>query len=211
MPGNPSWEELLRSLRPGELITPGWLSRQTGLTEEESQLQLAEWVRRGWLEGIFPGQFRLTPWGRLQLARENEVTLLARPGCHLCEQARAVLQPWAERHRLVFFEVDVDTDRHLRARFGSDVPVAFMGNREIARHRVRQEDLRRQLPPRGQGKSSRLRVILVNWLSGFSRKRRRRWAEPSEPADPSDFGRTHGRQSIGTGDRSQVMGPTGSA
>lgn len=47
------------------------------------------------------------------------LTLYARAGCHLCDQAEAALQALECRYEAV----DVDRDPGLQARFGDDVPV----------------------------------------------------------------------------------------
>ena len=61
------------------------------------------------------------------------VTLYTRPGCRLCETARKDLQA-AAKH-IVIEEIDVDRDPQLRARYGTDVPVAVAEGRELFRHR----------------------------------------------------------------------------
>ena len=61
------------------------------------------------------------------------VTLYTRSGCRLCETARRDLEA-AVKH-IAIEEIDVDCDPQLRARYGSDVPVAVAEGRELFRHR----------------------------------------------------------------------------
>jgi len=51
------------------------------------------------------------------------VVLYSRPGCHLCDEARAVLE--AERARTPFDleEIDIETDDELVKEFGIRIPV----------------------------------------------------------------------------------------
>ena len=51
------------------------------------------------------------------------VVLYSRPGCHLCDEARAVLE--AERARTPFDleELDIETDDELLKEFGIRIPV----------------------------------------------------------------------------------------
>lgn len=74
-----------------------------------------------------------------------DVTLLTRPGCHLCEEAKIAIRPLLKEFGATLREIDVDSDEGLRARHGLDIPVVFLGARKVAKHRVDAVQLRRQL------------------------------------------------------------------
>jgi glutaredoxin len=74
-----------------------------------------------------------------------QVTLYTRPGCHLCEEAKAVIAPLVAEFGAVLREVNIDEDRELCERYGWDIPVVFVGERKAAKHRVDAQQLRRQL------------------------------------------------------------------
>ncbi len=82
---------------------------------------------------------------RLAAASPREVTLYTRPGCHLCEEAKAAIAPLLREFGASFGEVNIDEDSVLRERYGWDVPVIFLGARKVAKHRVNVEQFRRQL------------------------------------------------------------------
>ena len=82
---------------------------------------------------------------RLAAAGQREVTLYTRPGCHLCEEARAVMAPLLAEFGATLREVNIDEDAVLSERFGWDVPVIFIGARKAAKHRVDAAQFRRQL------------------------------------------------------------------
>jgi glutaredoxin len=54
------------------------------------------------------------------------VTLYSRAGCHLCEEARAVVEAVCAELGEEFTEVDIDADPELRRRFNEEVPVTFV-------------------------------------------------------------------------------------
>ncbi len=54
------------------------------------------------------------------------VELLSRSGCHLCEDARAIVGEVTARLGLPFTETDVDTDVELRSEWGDLVPVVLL-------------------------------------------------------------------------------------
>ena len=82
---------------------------------------------------------------RVAAAGPREVTLYTRLGCHLCEEAKAAMIPLLKEFAASLREVNIDEDAVLRERYGSDVPVIFLGARKVAKHRVDLEQFRRQL------------------------------------------------------------------
>jgi glutaredoxin len=75
------------------------------------------------------------------------VTLYTRAGCHLCEDARRVL----EAHGLVPMCVDIDADSELCKRFGTCVPVVEIDGRVRFRGRIEPMLLRRLLDRYAKG------------------------------------------------------------
>ncbi len=74
-----------------------------------------------------------------------EVVLYTRPGCHLCEEAKAQIAPLLAQFGAALREVNVDDDPALRAQYSNDVPVLFLAGRKVAKHRVNFEQFRWQL------------------------------------------------------------------
>jgi glutaredoxin len=77
-----------------------------------------------------------------------EIVLYTRQGCHLCDDARTVLESAGQRHALVLRTVDVDTDPDLVARYGLEVPVVMIDGRVRFRGRVNRVLLERLLARR---------------------------------------------------------------
>lgn len=73
------------------------------------------------------------------------VTLYTRAGCHLCDEAKQQMAPLLAEFAAELREVDVDADPALRERYTNDVPVIFLGERKVAKHRVDLLQFRRQL------------------------------------------------------------------
>jgi glutaredoxin len=82
---------------------------------------------------------------RLAAAGAMEVTLYTRPGCHLCDEAKAAITPLLREFHALLREVNIDLDAELTEKYGWDVPVAFIGKRKAAKHRVDLAQFRRQL------------------------------------------------------------------
>ena len=82
---------------------------------------------------------------RLRTTDALEITLYTRPGCHLCEEAKAAIEPLVAEFGARLREVNIDEDRDLTDRYGWDIPVLFVGTRKVAKHRVNLEQFRRCL------------------------------------------------------------------
>ncbi len=54
------------------------------------------------------------------------VTLYTRPGCHLCDDARAVVTAVCADLGESFTEVDIDGDPELTRRYGEEIPVTLV-------------------------------------------------------------------------------------
>jgi glutaredoxin len=82
---------------------------------------------------------------RLSAAMPLDVTLYTRPGCHLCEEVKAAIEPLLREFGANLREMNIDGDKILRERYGWDIPVLFLGPRKAAKHRVSPLQFRRQL------------------------------------------------------------------
>ncbi len=82
---------------------------------------------------------------RLAASGPRDVTLYTRPGCHLCEEAKAAIAPLLREFGAVLREVNIDDYPVLKERYGLDIPVIFIGKHKAAKHRVELAQFRRQL------------------------------------------------------------------
>ena len=75
------------------------------------------------------------------------ITIYSRPGCHLCDEMKVVVQRVAERQtpRLAFEIVDISTDSNLEALYGLEIPVLMVNGRKAAKYRVSEDELQRIL------------------------------------------------------------------
>jgi glutaredoxin len=112
---------------------------------------VAQLVERGWLRAsAAPDTYERTEAGRLELAGPRDVTVYSRPGCHLCEEAKAQIAPLLAEFGTRLTEINIDEDPQLREQYDYDVPVIFLGKRRAAKHRVDLTQFRRQLHDAGE-------------------------------------------------------------
>jgi glutaredoxin len=69
------------------------------------------------------------------------LVMYSRPGCHLCDEARVVLQRIGEP----FDEVDIESDDDLHRRYLERIPVIALDGEELYDFFVDEQDLRRRV------------------------------------------------------------------
>jgi glutaredoxin len=73
------------------------------------------------------------------------VVLYGKPGCHLCEDARAAVEAVRSEHPFALREVDVSTDPVLNRRYGALIPVVEIDGEEAFHYQVDPAELRERL------------------------------------------------------------------
>lgn len=73
------------------------------------------------------------------------ITLYGKPGCHLCDDARLVVEAVCAETGETFEEVDITTSGDLMERFGEQIPVTFVDGRQHDFWRVSPDRLRAAL------------------------------------------------------------------
>ncbi len=79
------------------------------------------------------------------------LTLYSRPGCHLCDEMKAVIDRVATTIPLSLEEIDISADADLEARYGLEIPVLFVDEKKAAKYRVTEAELTRRLKGRQGG------------------------------------------------------------
>ena len=77
------------------------------------------------------------------------ITFYTRTGCHLCDEARLVIEQVCAELGEEYAEVDIDSDPELVARFTDEVPVTFVDGRQHDFWRVDPARLRAALTTGG--------------------------------------------------------------
>lgn len=76
---------------------------------------------------------------------EPRITLYGRPGCHLCDDARLVIEAVCAETGESYEEISIDDDPALGDRFAHEIPVTFVDGRQHDFWRVDADRLRRAL------------------------------------------------------------------
>ncbi|MBO1414629.1 glutaredoxin family protein [Streptomyces sp. FH025] len=76
---------------------------------------------------------------------DRTVTLLGKPGCHLCDEAREVIVRVTGELGAAFEEKDITRDEELYRRYGEQIPVTLIDGRQHDFWRVDERRLRAAL------------------------------------------------------------------
>ena len=64
------------------------------------------------------------------------VIIYSRPGCHLCEEAKAAIKSAASAAQFTLEEINIESDSELLRKYKYDIPVITIDGLETLRHRV---------------------------------------------------------------------------
>lgn len=80
-----------------------------------------------------------------RMTTARTVTLIGKPGCHLCDDARVVVQKVAAEAGAAVVEQDITQDEELYRRYWEQIPVVLVDGEQHTFWRVDAERLRRAL------------------------------------------------------------------
>jgi glutaredoxin len=81
----------------------------------------------------------------------TRVTIYSRPGCHLCDEMKAIVELVSRSTPIDIEEIDISTDDSLEARYGLEIPVLEIDGKKAAKFRVGELELRKILDARARG------------------------------------------------------------
>ena len=77
--------------------------------------------------------------------RKNIVTVYTRPGCHLCDEAKAVIQASGCGDLFTLEEVNIDENSEIQERYRYDIPVVLINGTKAFKHKVNASEFRKKL------------------------------------------------------------------
>jgi len=77
-----------------------------------------------------------------------KVTVYTRSGCHLCEEAKQVIESVRRRATFDYEELDIDSDPQLRQLYNEEVPVIAIDGKKAFKYRVTPAELLKKLAAR---------------------------------------------------------------
>jgi glutaredoxin len=76
------------------------------------------------------------------------LTIYSRPGCHLCEEMKAVVERVRREHPFELTEVDISGNPDLELRYGQEIPVLELDGKKVVKYRLDEPALVRMIRAR---------------------------------------------------------------
>jgi glutaredoxin len=74
-----------------------------------------------------------------------KIKILSKPDCHLCDEAKETIQRVTKRLPIEIDVIDIEKDPELFNQYRYDIPVIFLDERKIFKHRVDEQKLKKIL------------------------------------------------------------------
>ena len=74
-----------------------------------------------------------------------KIRIYSKPDCHLCDEAKETIQRVTNRLPIEIEVIDIQKDPELFDQYRYDIPVIFLDDRKIFKHRVDEEKLKKLL------------------------------------------------------------------
>jgi glutaredoxin len=74
-----------------------------------------------------------------------KIRIYSKPDCHLCDEAKEAIQRVTERLRIEIEVINIEQDPALLNQYRYDIPVIFLDDRKIFKHRVDEQKLKKIL------------------------------------------------------------------
>jgi glutaredoxin len=76
---------------------------------------------------------------------KRHVIIYSRPGCHLCEEAKAAIESAGCSDQFVLEEINIESDEELLKKYKYDIPVVTIDGAETFIHRVSPTEFRHKI------------------------------------------------------------------
>ena len=79
----------------------------------------------------------------------TNLIIYSRPGCHLCDEMKAVVRRVSASVPISLEEIDISGDTELERVYGLEIPVLLADGKKVAKYRIGEGELLRLLTSRG--------------------------------------------------------------
>jgi glutaredoxin len=74
-----------------------------------------------------------------------QIEIFTRPGCHLCDEAKAVIERVQQRYPFRLRVTNIETNSDLEAAYGIEIPVVTINGNKAFKYRVDEAEFARKV------------------------------------------------------------------
>ena len=73
------------------------------------------------------------------------IDIYSRPGCHLCDEAKEIIERVRSRYPFALQVINIETDPALETAYGMEIPVVTINGNKAFKYRVDENELTRKV------------------------------------------------------------------
>jgi len=73
------------------------------------------------------------------------VDIYSRPGCHLCDDAKQIIERVRRKYPFQLRTIDIESDPELETAYGTDIPVVTINGNRAFKYRVNEKEFERKV------------------------------------------------------------------
>jgi glutaredoxin len=81
----------------------------------------------------------------VDLNNSVEIEIYSRPGCHLCDEAKDVIERLRRRYNFVLRLINIQDDPALEAKYRTEIPVVLINGHKAFKYHVNEAELERKV------------------------------------------------------------------
>ena len=86
-----------------------------------------------------------TCWIHFDMSNNTRVDIYSRPGCHLCDVAKEVVERVRRQYPFTLQVINIETDPALEAAYGTEIPVVLINGNKAFKYRVDENEFARKV------------------------------------------------------------------
>jgi glutaredoxin len=74
-----------------------------------------------------------------------QIDIYSRPGCHLCDEAKDIIDRVRKRHAFALRVINIEEDPALESAYGMEIPVVFINGSKAFKYHVDESELEKKV------------------------------------------------------------------
>ena len=74
-----------------------------------------------------------------------QIDIYSRPGCHLCDEAKDIIDRVRKRHAFAVRVINIEEDPALESAYGTEIPVVFINGSKAFKYHVDERELEKKV------------------------------------------------------------------
>jgi len=74
-----------------------------------------------------------------------QIDIYSRPGCHLCDEAKEIVERVRGRIPFALSVINIETDPELEKKYGEQIPVVFINGNKAFKYHVNEAELEQKV------------------------------------------------------------------